>query len=114
MQNSNIETMVQKAADDLKKKYDEDKESALKMQYQELSMKSKREMDALRSRFKMMQTTGALLDRSPSCSESEMSLEVSILSDFFSQYAYILLLMLRNILYAFVNISSIPVVGNDC
>ena len=83
MQNSNIETMVQKAAEDLKNKYDEDKESALKMQYQELTLKSKREMDALRSRFKMMQTTGALLDRSPSCSESEMSLEVSILSAIF-------------------------------
>ena len=36
------------------------------------------------------------------------------LSEFFSQYAYILLLMLRTILYAFVNISSIPVAGNDC
>ena len=36
------------------------------------------------------------------------------LSEYFSQYAYILSLMLRTILYAFVNISSIPVVGNDC
>ena len=97
MQNSNIENMVQKAAEDLKKKYDEDKESALKMQYQELTMKSKRELDALKSRFKMMQTTGALLDRSPSVSESEMSLEVrtilhiSMFSNFFHFISFLAL-----------------------
>ena len=96
MQNSNIENMVQKAAEDLKNKYDEDKESALKMQYQELTMKSKREMDALRSRFKMMQTTGALLDRSPSCSESEMSLEVSISSAIHFGYRFLSIFFLKS------------------
>ena len=97
MQNSNIENMVQKAAEDLKKKYDEDKESALKMQYQELTMKSKRELDALKSRFKMMQTTGALLDRSPSVSESEMSLEVrNILVRFISNFYFVSFLALAS------------------
>ena len=39
---------------------------------------SKMEMDSLRSRFKIMQNTStAIIDRSPSISESELSFEVS-------------------------------------
>ena len=52
-----------------------DRENCLKTQQQQLTMKAKRDIDALRKRFKMMQTTGAL-ERSPSCSESELSAEV--------------------------------------
>ena len=70
-----LENMVKKATEDLQKKYQEEKESALKMQEQKLTMKAKREVDGLRKRFKVMQTTGAF-ERSPSCSESEVSIEV--------------------------------------
>merc|ERR1719219_1288195 len=66
--------MVQKATSDLRKKFEQDRENALKTQQQQLTMKAKRDIDALRKRFKMMQTTGAL-ERSPSCSESELSAE---------------------------------------
>ena len=78
LQKSNIESMVQKATSDLRKKFEQDRENALKTQQQQLTMKAKRDIDALRKRFKMMQTTGAL-ERSPSCSESELSAEVIIL-----------------------------------
>ena len=75
LQKSNIESMVQKATSDLRKKFEQDRENCLKTQQQQLNMKAKRDLDALRKRFKMMQTTGAL-ERSPSCSESELSAEV--------------------------------------
>ena len=75
LQKSNIESMVQKATSDLRKKFEQDRENCLKTQQQQLTMKAKRDIDALRKRFKMMQTTGAL-ERSPSCSESELSAEV--------------------------------------
>ena len=75
LQKSNIESMVQKATSDLRKKFEQDRENCLKTQQQQLTMKAKRDLDALRKRFKMMQTTGAL-ERSPSCSESELSAEV--------------------------------------
>ena len=75
LQKSNIESMVQKATSDLRKKFEQDRENCLKTQHQQLTMKAKRDIDALRKRFKMMQTTGAL-ERSPSCSESELSAEV--------------------------------------
>ena len=42
-----------------------------------MKKKSKMELESLRSRFRMMQTT-ATMDRSPSVSESELSFEVSI------------------------------------
>jgi len=74
LQKSNIESMVQKATSDLRKKFEQDRENALKTQHQQLTGKAKRDIDALRKRFKMMQTTGAL-ERSPSCSESELSAE---------------------------------------
>merc|ERR1712062_415334 len=74
LQKSNIESMMQKATSDLRKKFEQDRENALKTQQQQLTMKAKRDIDALRKRFKMMQTTGAL-ERSPSCSESELSAE---------------------------------------
>ena len=76
LQKSNIESMVQKATSDLRKKFEQDRENCLKTQQQQLTMKAKRDIDALRKRFKMMQTTGAL-ERSPSCSESELSAEVT-------------------------------------
>ena len=76
-QKATIESMVQKATEDMRQKFEADREIALRKQYQNLTMASKNELDALRSRFKMMQTAGAL-ERSPSCSESELSIEVKI------------------------------------
>ena len=76
-QKVNIETMIQRATEELKKKFDEDRESALKQQKQDLTNKAKMQLDGLRTRYKMMQTAGAL-ERSPSCSESDMSIEVCI------------------------------------
>ena len=43
----------------------------------EVKQKYKFEVDALRARFKMMHSTGAFFDRSPSTSESEQNAEVS-------------------------------------
>ena len=81
-QKMNIELMIQKATEEMKQKFDEDRDSALKQQKQDLTIKAKRELDALRTRFKMMQTAGAL-ERSPSCSESDsMSYEVRFFYDF--------------------------------
>ena len=84
LQKTNIESMVQKATSDLRKKFEQDRENALKTQQQQLTMKAKRDIEALRKRFKMMQTTGAL-ERSPSCSESssELSIEVLITNMYF-------------------------------
>ena len=71
-----VEELVKRANEDLRQKLEEERETALKNQQLQLKMKAKNEIDALRKRFKMMQTTGAL-DRSPSCSESELSIEVN-------------------------------------
>ena len=75
MQKLNCQQTVQKATEELKQKCEADREMALKNQHQQMILKSKSELDALRKRFKMMQTAGAL-ERSPSCSESELSIEV--------------------------------------
>ena len=81
-QKMNIEQMIQKATEEMKQKFDQDREAALKQQKQDLTIKAKRELDALRTRFKMMQTAGAL-ERSPSCSESDsMSYEVRFFFNF--------------------------------
>ena len=78
-QDSKLRVMLEEAKATVEKKCTEDKELALKQQHQQLTMKAKREVDALRARFKVMQSTGALLDRSPSVSESDsLSLEVSL------------------------------------
>ena len=53
----------------------EEKEAELKSQADKLNAKAKRELEALRQRFRIMQTTVAL-ERSPSASESELSMEV--------------------------------------
>jgi hypothetical protein len=82
LQKNNIEQMAHKASEELRQKFDEDREAAMKQQHHQLTLKAKRELDALRYRFKMMQTTGAFEQRSPSASESELSLEVLIKSDF--------------------------------
>ena len=79
-QKINIEHMIQKAAEEMKQKFDEDRKEALKAQKQDLTLKAKRDLEALRTRFKMMQTTGVALDRSPSVSESDsMSVEVRLI-----------------------------------
>jgi len=57
-----------------RKKFAEEQNKALQLQAKQLRAKFKCDMDGLRARFKMMQTAGAL-DRSPSASESELSLE---------------------------------------
>ena len=59
-----------------RQKFAEEQNKALQLQAKQLRAKFKCDMDGLRARFKMMQTAGAL-DRSPSASESELSLEVS-------------------------------------
>jgi hypothetical protein len=58
-----------------RRKLQEEKEAELKSQADKLNAKAKRELDALRQRFRIMQTAGAL-ERSPSASESELSMEV--------------------------------------
>ena len=58
-----------------RQKFAEERNLALQLQAKQLRAKFKCDMDGLRARFKMMQTTGAL-DRSPSTSESELSIEV--------------------------------------
>ena len=59
-----------------RQKFTTEQNKALQLQAKQLRAKFKCDMDGLRARFKMMQTAGAL-DRSPSASESELSLEVS-------------------------------------
>ena len=68
-----------------RKKFTEEQNKALQLQAKQLRAKFKCDMDGLRARFKMMQTAGAL-DRSPSASESELSLEVS--DDIFIRLQY--------------------------
>ena len=58
-----------------RQKFAEERNLALQQQAKQMRAKFKCDMDGLRTRFKMMQTAGAL-DRSPSTSESELSLEV--------------------------------------
>ena len=58
-----------------KKSLEEEKKTLLRNQESELQMRAKLEVDTLRSRFKIMQSSGAL-DRSPSTSESELPIEV--------------------------------------
>lgn len=57
-----------------REKLQAEKEAALKLQHQQMTIQAKRDLDALRGRFKMMQTAGAL-ERSPSASESELPVE---------------------------------------
>lgn len=61
--------------EELKKKLIEEKEIELKQQADKLTAKSKRDIETLRQRFSLIQKSGAL-ERSPSQSESELSLEV--------------------------------------
>lgn len=69
------QTQLSEAAlEQLKQKMTEEREVAMKAQADKLNAKAKRELDGLRQRFRIMQTTGAL-DRSPSVSESELSIE---------------------------------------
>lgn len=73
----NRQQEISAAAVDLERqKFTEEQNKALQLQAKQFRSKYKCDMDGLRTRFKMMQTAGAL-DRSPSASESELSLEVS-------------------------------------
>ena len=65
-------------------KLEEDKQLEIENTKERLKKNSKLEMETLRSRFKIMQTTGTL-ERSPSVSESEFSIEVCY-PDFKSNY----------------------------
>ena len=58
-------------------KYVEELNLALLNQEKALKQKAQFEVEALRARFKMMASTGAFFDRSPSTSESEQIAEVS-------------------------------------
>ena len=58
-------------------KVEEFKQMEIEDAKEKVKKKSKLEMETLRSRFKIMQTTGTL-ERSPSVSESEFSIEVGI------------------------------------
>ena len=62
-----------------KQKFENVKQMEVEEVREKVRKKSKMEMESLRSRFKMMQTAGTLETRSPSLSESELSLEVSSL-----------------------------------
>jgi hypothetical protein len=70
-----------------RKRLQEERERALNAQAERLAQRSKHELDALRARFKMMQNSGALpsgeysSSRSPSASESELSLVELQVSD---------------------------------
>ena len=61
-----------------KQKFENVKQMEVEEVREKVRKKSKMEMESLRSRFKMMQTAGTLETRSPSLSESELSLEVGI------------------------------------
>ena len=52
-------------------KFNEEMKQNLTEQAKKLRLRHKSEVDGLRQRFKMMQTAGAI-ERSPSCSESEL------------------------------------------
>merc|ERR1719239_1635697 len=58
-----------------KQKFENVKQMEVEEVREKVRKKSKMEMESLRSRFKMMQTAGTLETRSPSLSESELSLE---------------------------------------
>ena len=64
-------------------KFNEELKVALATQEKRLKQKYKFEVDALRARFKMMHSTGAFFDRSPSTSESEQAAEVRHTPDTF-------------------------------
>ena len=73
--------LMQREAE-LKEQFDEErkqltlfKQKELEENSEKIRKKSKMELDSLRSRFKIMQTT-ATLERSPSVSESDLSFEV--------------------------------------
>ena len=61
--------------EELRNKLAAEKEFELKQQAERLNAKARREMETLRQRFNLIQKSGAL-ERSPSASESELSLEV--------------------------------------
>ena len=71
------ETLLTETIEKERTQFKEEKDRALKAQADRLSHKAKQEVDSLRARFKMMQNAGAL-DRSPSASESELSLEAQV------------------------------------
>jgi hypothetical protein len=73
----NRQQEISAAAVDLERqKFTEEQNKTLQLQAKQLRAKYKCDMDGMRARFKIMQNSGAL-DRSPSASESELSLEVS-------------------------------------
>ena len=71
------EKELQKQLEVEKQKFENVKQMEVEEVREKVRKKSKMEMESLRSRFKMMQTAGTLETRSPSLSESELSLEVS-------------------------------------
>ena len=72
------EAELQKQLEVEKQKFENVKQMEVEEVREKVRKKSKMEMESLRSRFKMMQTAGTLETRSPSLSESELSLEVGI------------------------------------
>ena len=75
---ANRDDLVKKEQLELEKqKFENVKQMEVEEVREKVRKKSKMEMESLRSRFKMMQTAGTLETRSPSLSESELSLEVS-------------------------------------
>jgi len=69
------EEELQKQLEVEKQKFENVKQMEVEEVREKVRKKSKMEMESLRSRFKMMQTAGTLETRSPSLSESELSLE---------------------------------------
>merc|ERR1711962_981532 len=76
-----MQEMMKRMEVEMVKRFKEEKDELEKTMHRELEdnadkmrKKSKMELESLRSRFRMMQTT-ATLDKSPSVSESELSLE---------------------------------------
>lgn len=67
------QTKVQETIEGLQRAFSEEKEKCLKQQADKLAVKAKSEVESLRTKFKLMQNAGAL-DRSPSASESELSM----------------------------------------
>ena len=57
-------------------KFDKLKEEEVAETKDRMRKQSKSEMESLRSRFKVMHSAGAAMTRSPSISESELSIEV--------------------------------------
>ncbi|TRY75650.1 hypothetical protein TCAL_04589 [Tigriopus californicus] len=68
------EEEIQEKIAEEQKRLEQEKEKCLKAQAAKMSAKAKREVDSLRSRFKMIQSSVAI-ERSPSASESEFSAE---------------------------------------